>query len=289
MHSSVVEKLSVVDKTLPPDNFYLVKALSSGQPSVVDNKSGISMRFCCSLFIMTICCSLACIHLLPFKSHIQSEKLSQVEKWSHSVLSFDESPAYYNSTVTRNSSRRTTWECMKGFTLVKNHSTATTVIRNSSRRTTWERIWEQPFNCHHCDKKFIQKDNLRVHERLHTGEKPFNCHHCDKKFVQKDNLFGRSNRTALFGMCHPRHHPPGTSHQDIHHHHHHFKGGHQHKWYQKGIEHTIPQMKKSLTWMKVLLSHIQSYWRHQWRGKGFNNAGNWTFVNYNCIILLLLK
>ena len=136
VHSSVVEKLSVVDKTLPPDNFYLVKALSSGQPSVVDKKSGISMRFCCSLFIMTICCSLACIHLLPFKSHIQSEKLSQVEKWSHSVLSFDESPAYYNSTVTRNSSRRTTWECMKGFTLVKNHSTATTVIRNSSRRTT---------------------------------------------------------------------------------------------------------------------------------------------------------
>ena len=135
MHSSVVEKLSVVDKTLPPDNFYLVKALSSGQPSVVDKKSGISMRFCCSLFIMTICCSLACIHLLPFKSHIQSEKLSQVVKSFSSVIWWKPC-LYYNSTVTRNSSRRTTWECMKGFTLVKNHSTATTVIRNSSRRTT---------------------------------------------------------------------------------------------------------------------------------------------------------
>ena len=83
VHSLVVEKLSVVDKTLPPNNFYLVKAPSSGQPSVVDKKSGISMRFCCSPFIMTICCSLACIHLLLFKSIIQSEKLSQVEKWSH--------------------------------------------------------------------------------------------------------------------------------------------------------------------------------------------------------------
>ena len=143
--------------------------------------------------------------------------------------------------MTRNSSRRTTWECMKGFTLVKNLSTATTVIRNSSGRTTWEPIWEQPFNCYHCDKKFIQKDDLRVHERLHTGEKPFNCHHCDKKFIQ-------------------------------------------HKWYQKWIGHTIQQMKKSLTWMKVLLSHIRSYWRHQSRGKGFNIVGNWIFVNYDCII-----
>ena len=93
-----------------------------------------------------------------------------------------------------------------------------------------------------------------------------------------------SNRTALFGMCHPRHHPPGTSYQDIHHHHHRFKGGHQHKWYQKWIGHTIQQMKKSLTWMKVLLSHIQSYWRRQSRGKGFDIVGNWIFVNYDCII-----
>ena len=84
--------------------------------------------------------------------------------------------------------------------------------------------------------------------------------------------------------CHPRHHPPGTSYQDIHHHHHRFKGGHQHKWYQKWIGHTIQQMKKSLTWMKVLLSHIQSYWRRQSRGKGFDIVGNWVFVNYDCII-----
>ena len=38
VHSSVVEKLSV-DKTLPPDNFYLVKAPSSEQLSVVDKKN----------------------------------------------------------------------------------------------------------------------------------------------------------------------------------------------------------------------------------------------------------
>ena len=38
VHSSVVEKLSVVDKTLPPNNFYLVKAPSSGKLSVVDKK-----------------------------------------------------------------------------------------------------------------------------------------------------------------------------------------------------------------------------------------------------------
>ena len=132
MHSSVVEKLSVVDKTLPPNNFYLVKAPSSGQPSVVDKKSGISMRFSCSLFITTICCSLACIHLLLLKINHSVWKVES----SWEVKSFDESPAYHNSTVTRNSSRRTTWECMKGFTLVKNHSTAATVIRILSRRTT---------------------------------------------------------------------------------------------------------------------------------------------------------
>ena len=77
MHSSVVEKLSVVDKTLPPDNFYLVKALSSGQLSVVDKKSGISMRFCCSLFYDNLL--FTGMHYYH-KSLIQSVKLSQVEK-----------------------------------------------------------------------------------------------------------------------------------------------------------------------------------------------------------------
>ena len=38
VHSPVVEKLPVVDKTLPPDHFYLAKAPSSGQLPVVDKK-----------------------------------------------------------------------------------------------------------------------------------------------------------------------------------------------------------------------------------------------------------
>ena len=38
VHSPVVEKLPVVDKTLPPDHFYLAKAPSSGQFPVVDKK-----------------------------------------------------------------------------------------------------------------------------------------------------------------------------------------------------------------------------------------------------------
>ena len=169
---------------------------------------------------------------------------------------------------------------MKGFTLVKNLSAATTVIRNSSGRTTWERIWEKPFNCYHCDKKFIQKDDLRVHERLHTGEKPFNCYHCDKKFVQKDNLREHLRTTIqlpplwqeIRKMEDKRTRLRDKEKFDI-----------LLASKQKGIEHIIQQLK-SLTWMKVLLSHIQSYWRHQWRGKGFNIVGNWAFVNYNCIL-----
>ena len=50
MHSPVVEKLPVVDKTLPPDHFYLAKVPISGQFPVVDKKSGISIRFCCLHF-----------------------------------------------------------------------------------------------------------------------------------------------------------------------------------------------------------------------------------------------
>ena len=38
VHSPVVEKLPVVDKTLPPDHFYLAKVPSSGQFPVVDKK-----------------------------------------------------------------------------------------------------------------------------------------------------------------------------------------------------------------------------------------------------------
>ena len=39
VHSPVVEKLPVVDKTLPPNHFYLAKVPSSGQFPVVDKKS----------------------------------------------------------------------------------------------------------------------------------------------------------------------------------------------------------------------------------------------------------
>ena len=140
------------------------------------------------------------------------------------MKSFDESPAYHSSTVTR----------------------------NSSRRTTWESIWEQPFNCHHCNKKFIQKDDLRVHERLHTGEKPFKCHHCDKKFVQKDNLrahFGTTIQLPPLWQEICKMEDKRTRFSD------------EEKFeillaskHQKGIEHIIQQMK-SLTWIKVLLSH----------------------------------
>ena len=195
-----------------------------------------------------------------------------------------------------------TWECMTGLTLLKNHSTATAVIRNSSRRTTWESIWEQPFNCHHCDKKFAQKDKLREHERIHTGKKtpqtsrvrlgmagPVVRTPAKRQKRSKGTQLSPKPSTSqqqdrpVWDVS-PSSSPPGTSYQDIHHHHHRFKGGHQHKWYQKWIGHTIQQMKKSLTWMKVLLSHIQSYWRRQSRGKGFDIVGNWIFVNYDCII-----
>ena len=36
-HSSVVEKPSLVDKSWATNCFYVVKALNSGKPSVVDN------------------------------------------------------------------------------------------------------------------------------------------------------------------------------------------------------------------------------------------------------------
>ena len=39
VHSPVVEKLQVVDETLPPNHFYLVKAPSSGQFPIVNKKS----------------------------------------------------------------------------------------------------------------------------------------------------------------------------------------------------------------------------------------------------------
>ena len=49
-HSSVVEKLSVVDKTLPPDNFYLVNALSSGHLSEVDENLNLRHYILMSTF-----------------------------------------------------------------------------------------------------------------------------------------------------------------------------------------------------------------------------------------------
>ena len=54
MHSSVVEKLPVVDKTLPPDNFYLAKVPSSGQLPVVDKKIWDFYEFLLFAIFMTI-------------------------------------------------------------------------------------------------------------------------------------------------------------------------------------------------------------------------------------------
>ena len=141
---------------------------------------------------------------------------------------------------------------MKGFTLVKNHSTATTVIRKSSRGTAWERIWGQPFNFHHCDKKLIQKEDLRVHERLHTGENHSTATTVIKKFVQKDNLRAHFGTTIQLPplwqeICKMEDKRTRLSDKEK------FEIllGSKH---QKGIEHIIQQMK-SLTWIKVLLSH----------------------------------
>ena len=98
-------------------------------------------------------------------------------------------------------SKRTTWRCMKGFTLVKNHSPATTVIRKSFRRTTWERILEQPLWLPPLWQEIRKMEDKRT--RLSDKEK----------------------FEILLASKH-----------------------------QKGIEHIIQQMK-SLTWIKVLLSH----------------------------------
>ena len=81
------------------------------------------------------------------------------------------------------------------------------------------------------DKRTRLSDKEKFEILLASKRPGFNKEEVMKKYgISKSAL---SNRTALFGMCHPRHHPPGTSYQDIHHHHHRFKGGHQHKWYQK--------------------------------------------------------
>ena len=88
--------------------------------------------------------------------------------------------------MTRNSSRRTTWECMKGFTLVKNHLSATTVTWLLYRMTTWE-----------CMKGFTLVKN-------HSSAT------CDKHtipvFEQLPLLFGQlkkqSGRSILFFLSH---------------------------------------------------------------------------------------
>ena len=67
VHSPVVEKLPVVDKTLPPNHFYLVKVPSSGQFPVVDKKSWDSVTFCCSHFYENLL--FPCIYIFATQIH----------------------------------------------------------------------------------------------------------------------------------------------------------------------------------------------------------------------------
>ena len=96
----------VVDKNLPPDNFYLAKVPNSGQFPVADKKIwDIYYIFCSFLWQFVVHCHAYICH--------SNNSFSSVS------LLFDETSAQNKSSTT-----------------VENHSSATTVTRISYRRTT---------------------------------------------------------------------------------------------------------------------------------------------------------
>ena len=135
MHSSVVEKLSVVDKTLPPDNFYLTKAPSSGQLSVVDKKSGISMRFCCSLLFH--------FFLWQFVVHCHADIYYH---FNHSFILW--CWVKLRSEVIQ--------FCHLIKALLNTIQLWQEIHPERQPESAWKAShWWKPFKCHHCDKTFV--------------------------------------------------------------------------------------------------------------------------------------
>ena len=143
VHSPVVEKLPVVDKTLPPNHFYLAKVPSSGQFPVVDKK----WEF-----------------VVPLLSYIYHSK-------SYSWVNLRSEVIKFRQFLISKIEQDYTGEKLFNF----HHCYRKFCQKYNLRVHDWIQIKQKPFNCHHCDKKFVQKNDLRVHERIHTGEKTFNC------------------------------------------------------------------------------------------------------------------